>query len=224
MNSYDHNFETAQKHIYSSKSKKDGLTLIRERVNSLLESEEIQTMLPVEHYEWAKTLPRSSEVRDVPDELQPAASRAVESTPEELHTFRNTALVRWCEKKLEWEQSWQETFKQLPEHVQSVLGPKKNLILFKEMLLSAGSPDAESLIRELSAGFPLTGELPRSGTLVQVPYEECAESAESLRYYASVRNQKMLNKVRRTRSFSSSRLIPRPPFYVISIIIAIIPF
>ena len=48
-----------------------------------------------------------------------------------------------------------------PPHRQKVLAGK-NLKLFAEMLKEIKHPDRE-LVRDIAAGFPITGKLPRSG-------------------------------------------------------------
>ena len=67
----------------------------------------------------------------------------------------------------------------LPSHVRQVLGPKKNLLLLREMLVAAGYAD-ETLVADLAQGFPLIGKLPRSGTLPKVSYPLVEETRESL--------------------------------------------
>ena len=74
---------------------------------------------------------------------------------------------------------WAAVFRQLPGHVQTVLGPKKNLLLLREMLIASGSPD-DTLIDDLMGGFPLIGELVCSGTLPMVAYEGMRSVSEVL--------------------------------------------
>ena len=91
---------------------------------------------------------------------------------------------------------WAQKFASLPAHVQSVLGPKKNLLVLAEMLEAISWPDVR-LIADLQNGFPLLGEIPRSGALPHIPFKECAESATSLRAQAEALTSVTLRRVRR---------------------------
>ena len=98
------------------------------------------------------------------------------------------------ERKRVLDLEWTSVFPNLPEHVQSVLGPKKNLLLFREMLEASESPDI-TLYDNLASGFPLVGKLPRSGTLPRVEYEGMLPMEDFLegREY---NNTAMLNRLR----------------------------
>ena len=103
---------------------------------------------------------------------------------------RVAAVQHWSERKRMLDPAWRTTWASLPPHVQSVLGPKKNLLLLAEMLDRAGSPDT-LLVPHLTFGFPLIGQLPRSGTLRSVPYADTTETRTSLLQAAPRRNQIM---------------------------------
>ena len=90
--------------------------------------------------------------------------------------------------------AWRHLWGLLPSHVREVLGPKKGLLLLREMLVSAGYAD-ESLVDDLARGFPLFGELPRSGTLPEVSYPSVEETRESLLWQAGWRNDEILSRV-----------------------------
>ena len=60
-----------------------------------------------------------------------------------------------------------------------VLGPEKNLLLFKEMLCASGSPDVH-LPHHLAHGFPLLGTIPPSGTLPLKPAQAPALTRDEL--------------------------------------------
>ena len=66
------------------------------------------------------------------------------------------AKAFWVERKRMLDLEWAASFRRLPKHVQSVLGPKKNLLLLREMLLASESPD-DILVDDLMQGFPLVG-------------------------------------------------------------------
>jgi hypothetical protein len=89
---------------------------------------------------------------------------------------------------------WLALREPLPSHVQEVLGPKKNVLLLREILVSASYHD-ESLVDDLARGFPLIGKLPRSGTLPSVPYPPTPETRESLLDQVGQRNDEILHRV-----------------------------
>jgi hypothetical protein len=156
-----------------------GLAQVKQAVDDLLASSHIATMTPIEHWEWALSLPVSSEERIVPDMLGTASDWALESTPTSLNTHRSAAVIHWAERKDALHDRWRLELATLPRHVQSVLGPEKNLLLLEEMLTAAGSTDV-NLVQCLRDGFPLIDKLPRSGTVPSVPYSDPPESLASL--------------------------------------------
>ena len=113
-------------------------------------------MDPMEHLAWAQSLPDFSEAQCLPPFLQSATESVANMSPEELNWFRFAAKVHWRERKRVLDQAWPKMLATLPEHIRSVLGPKKNLLLFSEMAAAAGSPD-RSLTTHLAYGFPMTG-------------------------------------------------------------------
>ena len=128
------------------------------------------SMTPVEHLAWVTELPPCLDTVDLPVLLQDAVDFAAGMPDSELSKRRLEARAFWIERKRVLDSEWINMFRTLPEHVRSVLGPKKNLLLFREMLVASGSPD-ESLFECLTTGFPLVGKLPRSGTLPSIQYE-----------------------------------------------------
>ena len=120
-------------------------------------------MSPACHFKWACALPPCMGVFRVHDSTRPFVQRE-RGDRTELHQIRASALAFWRERKRVTDTEWQREFKALPAHVQAVLGPDKNLLLFSEMLEASGSPDTE-LVSSLAAGFKLVGEIPPSGTL-----------------------------------------------------------
>ena len=58
--------------------------------------------------------------------------------------------------------AWAETRATLPEHVQRILGPERNVHLFGAMPRSIRWPDTE-LERDMLWGFSLLGDLPYTG-------------------------------------------------------------
>ena len=170
------------------------LTEIRTAVEELLQSDLVQGMSPMEHWKWAQTLPRSSEERVVPAVLREATDAALQCTPHELQQQRSSTMIYWAERKEALTAPWAEKLRTLAPHVQAVLGPDQNLLLFEEMLHAAGSPDA-SLIQHLMEGFAMIGDLPRSNTLPQQAFVKPSESRSSLRRYAKERNKVLLKRV-----------------------------
>ena len=176
-----------------------GLQDIREKVDSLNGSPELLSMKPIDHWTWATQLPLSSELREIPEDQRVIASFALDHTPAELHEKRQSAMMYWAERKEALTAPWSALYEKLPAHVQSVIGPHKNILLLRELLEASGSPDI-MLCSNLMGGFPLTGQLPRSGTLKKVSHKECTISADALRAQAWQRNQSMVNRVANSSS------------------------
>ena len=103
-------------------------------------------------------------------------------------------LRTWLERKKVLDPVWLHLRESLPSHVRDVLGPRKNLLLLREILASAGFEDS-ALVDDLAKGFPLTGELPRSGTLLAVEYALPAETRDSLLQQLGRRNDDILRRV-----------------------------
>ena len=113
----------------------------------------------------------------------------------ELQATRCSALEFWRQRKLVTDPQWQSLFKRLPVHCQSVLGPEKNLLLFKEMLDAICWPD-QHLFHNLCHGFPLVGKLPASGLHESAnTSQEPAETLRSLLGSPRERNQATLGRI-----------------------------
>ena len=102
--------------------------------------------------------------------------------------------MHWASRKEALAEEWESVRRKLPEHVQSVLGPRKNILLLREMLEAAGSPDV-SLVDCLLQGFPLGGQFSRSGTLPAIEYNPGAESIAGLRENKQAHNATMIARV-----------------------------
>ena len=158
----------------------------------LADTETASRMSPLEHLEWVRrSLPLISDRCQAPDILEDALKVNSEFTPKEISNLRAEARQHWLERKRVLDPTWRNMFTALPEHVRSVLGPEKNLLLLGEMLQRAGSRD-HSLIEHLSQGFPMIGRLPRSGSARLIDYTQPTETRSSLLQAAGDRNIQML--------------------------------
>ena len=92
------------------------------------------------------------------------------------------------------EPAWLRLRGSLDPHVQRVLGPEKNLLLFKEMLCASGSPDVH-LPHHLAHGFPLLGTIPPSGTLPLKPAQAPALTRDELIAEARAINASTMERV-----------------------------
>jgi len=162
----------------------------------LADVERLDKMSPVEHLYWARTLPVCSDP-EAPEHLRLALARILQLSPVELQESREAAKRHWSERKRVLDPEWEQLYGKLPQHVQSVLGPKKNLLLLAELLAAAHSPD-HKLLEHLLQGFPLIGQLYRSGTLPSIPYAQATETAQSLWEQRGGRNSQVLHRVRRS--------------------------
>ena len=171
-------------------------TELRRHVQEFLaDAARLERMSPWDHLAWAQDLPRFSEEIRLPT-AQAAALHRHSADPEGLHEFRKTAYNHWQERKRVTEPVWQRLRGSLDPHVQRVLGPEKNLLLFTEMLRACGSPDVH-LPHCLAHGFPLLGRLPATGTLPEKPTEESALSRQELLGEAAQINATVLDRVTR---------------------------
>ena len=98
-------------------------------------------MSPLDHLEWAGCLPPCGDSVDLPLLLQEAVDQYADRGHAGVADKRSEAKAFWMERKCVLDSQWAERFRTLPEHVQSVLGPKKNLLLLQEMLDACESPD-----------------------------------------------------------------------------------
>ena len=157
-------------------------------------------MTPLDHLEWALALPVCRGISRPPEMLRRAVHRGRAFGHRGLEASRQKTLASWFEWKRMLDPAWQHLWTLLPSHVRAVLGPKRNLLVLREMLVSAGYAD-ETLVDDFAQGFPFIGELPRSGTLPQMSYPSVEETRESLLWQAGWRNDEFLNRV--TASFVS---------------------
>ena len=168
---------------------------VRSAVDALLANvERVVVMTPLDHLDWALALPLCMGFSRPPEMLRRAVHRGRAFGHRGLEAHRQKTLASWFERKRVLDPAWRHLWGLLPSHVCEVLGPKRNLLLLREMLVSAGYAD-ESLVDDLARGFPLIGELPRSGTLPEVSYPSVEETRESLLWQADWRNDEILRRV-----------------------------
>ena len=152
----------------------------------------------LDHLAWAIALPPCVGLRKPPDFISNAVLRAHQLGPSRLQAHRAAALAYWLERKRVLDPIWSVVRLALPNHVQAVLGPKKNLLLLKEMLTAAQFTDL-SIVDDLATGFRLIGEIPRSGISASpVSRQPASESRQSLQDASRWRNQQMLSRVSET--------------------------
>ena len=110
-------------------------------VQALLEdAERLDRMSPLEHLYWARSMPKCADPQ-APEHLRAALNSVLSLTRQEMNARREAARQHWLERKRVLDPMWEYQFRLLPEHVRSILGPKKNLLLLAELLTAAGSPD-----------------------------------------------------------------------------------
>ena len=126
-------------------------------------------MFPWAHLEWAHSLPRVSSFLPLSPLLSRAVERSTAMSASDLCVFRAERLELWRERERVTSQAWAQELATLPCHVRSVLGPDKNIRLLAEIASAMEWPDA-ALAEDLQHGFPLLGQLSRSGTSPAVLY------------------------------------------------------
>ena len=168
---------------------------IREEVEALLtDTARMAVMDPFDHLEWALALPLCMGLSRPPELLGRAAHRCSALGPRALHAHRRKTLDGWLERKRVLDPIWSHVRESLPSHVSEMFSPNKNILLLREILVSARFPD-ESLVDDLAHGFPLVGKLARSATLPRVPYPPVAETGESLLQQLGDRNDDIIRRV-----------------------------
>ena len=130
---------------------------------------ELQVMTPLQHLEWARSLPQTNDALVLPAHLQTEVDAVNGMTPVEIGDSQTRAESFWRKRKHDLQQEWEHRFKQLPLHVRQVRGIRKNLLLLEEMMKAAECTDL-TLTSCLMQGFPIVGRLPRSGSMVPCPY------------------------------------------------------
>ena len=70
-------------------------------------------------------LPACNGVHKAPPILGRATEDAAAMSAKELHEFRAAAKQHWTERKRVLDQIWPSVFAGLPDHIKSVIGPKK---------------------------------------------------------------------------------------------------
>ena len=168
---------------------------VRKQVEALLnDPDRLSLMSPLEHFQWARTLPACTGDSQLPSLLARAAQQVAALGTLHLQEYRSQSWEYWLERKRVLDPIWACAWEALPSHVRAVLGPKKNILLLRELLVAAGCPD-KALIDDLTIGFPLLGELPRSGSLPACAYVETEETRESLLRCAAERNSDMSDSI-----------------------------
>ena len=115
-----------------------GLSAIRAAVDALLsDARGIAAMTPLQHLAWARTLPLATPVLPLPAVLADAVDMDSHLGPAGLAAHRRDAIAFWEKRGRVTGLWWAAMFRRLPEHVQSVLGPGKDLLLFKARLRAA---------------------------------------------------------------------------------------
>ena len=171
---------------------------VREIVNSLLQDKWLMgRMSQLDHLSWAEGLPSCGEEIDLPVLIEEALDECSGLDERQVLARRLEAKTFWMERKRVLDLEWAAVFRRLPAHVQSVLGPKKNLLLLREMLAASESPDV-TLVENLMEGFPLVGELVRSGTLPRVAYESMRPLHELIDA-RELKNDSMLERVKASK-------------------------
>ena len=180
-----------------------GVSCVRDLVQSFLSDPAAADLKPLDHFEWAVSLPSAEIAPRLPAAVSAWADQAHSLSACALAEARGASLKHWRERKRVLDPVWQRRWATLPAHVRAVLGPKKNLLVLGEMLEAINWPDGR-LVTDLEQGFPLIGEIPRSGVLPVIPYNTPAETAASLRQYAPRRNAETLRRVSRPCALSDA--------------------
>ena len=92
----------------------------------------------------------------VDDSMKRVISLNLVEPPYVLAKQRVEFLKKWTARAKELSSEEERLRNGMPEHVRQVLGEKRRLVLFGEMLKELGYPD-DKLISDIAAGFKLSG-------------------------------------------------------------------
>ena len=109
-------------------------------------------MTPLDHLKWALALPVRRGISRPPEILRRAIHRGRAFDHRGVEAYRQKTLASWFERRRVLDPAWQHFWTLLPSHVGAVLGPKSNLLLLREMFVSAGYADV-TLVDDLAQGF-----------------------------------------------------------------------
>ena len=121
-------------------------------MDSFLLDPGVDSLSPLDHLEWALTLPPGEDSLAVSSSLAAWLDKELSLDASSLAQIRFDSLQHWRDRKRMLDPLWARELALLPEHVQSVLGPKKNLLLLAEMLQAIEWPD-QALVEDLKRGF-----------------------------------------------------------------------
>ena len=96
----------------------------------------------------------------IPDETKSAVDQLASLSLGEIGAHRTEALRKWIGRARELEEREEANCESMPPHCAKVLG-RKRLVLFEEMLSECGHED-NSIARDISRGFELSGAIPRN--------------------------------------------------------------
>ena len=100
-------------------------------------------------------------IAQVPPMVRPALESLIRGNLAERFQKRANFMKRWLRRSLELHEEEKALHEGLPDHLKKILGGKR-LLLWKEILLDLGYPDA-SVVDDMVSGFALTGWAPTTG-------------------------------------------------------------
>lgn len=133
----------------------------------------------------------------LPPDVQVAVDFCHSRSPSEVVKVRVSAMAHWTRRREQLTEEWLSLRRTLPEHVQIVLPPSANLLVFRELLQAAGHGDHQ-LIADIMRGFPQVGLLPPPNTGQTPAPTQPRVGREEFLTIAKVRNAELLRRARPT--------------------------
>ena len=125
-----------------------GFQAIKCAVDSLLaDPARVSGMTPLDHFEWAQTLPSDCQEFVLPEVFREHVGTWGSLDPVARAQKQRDALIFWMHRKQMTEQQWLRQFQALPAHCKSIVGPEKNLVLFKAHARSRRRCDTQCAAR-----------------------------------------------------------------------------
>ena len=175
------------------------------------DTERLKTMTPIDHQDWARSLPSICKESSRGMETIITIRKLLHRSNEEVMGERAAAVLYWEQRKEKLDKQWHEIFPSLPWNVQSTLGQEKNILLLKEMMEEAGSPDTD-LCAHLMNGFLLYGDIRNSNLLTEDEKPRHQTEEEKLAIMGKItrkdgyRDGDLLGKMRRRSTARKSKL------------------
>ena len=165
-----------------------GDIVIEEFIKMVLQAEEqgaaavVEIGIPFSEEEFvqeALVLEHPFDKIELPDQISKNIATLLTKGPQWVSDFRSRQLARWSERAAALEQEEEVLRAGMHPSVRASASSKR-LLLFKEMLIDSGFPNAESLVTHMAQGFRIGGKVVATGIFPQHKREAWLSMEEAL--------------------------------------------